>query len=370
MSLPMRRASYELIAVAVATVGLLALRDSDAFLRPDFWAEDGRAFFRSWNMFGWRSFVEPYAGYLHLMPRTIAAAAGLLPLEWTLTVFLLGAAGFTTWAGVTLFLCLPGHAAWLGALSPLLAFGGSEVLGTPTNLQWITAIVLAAIAVSPPGGAANKGAMVVVAGLSGPFSLLYLPVFAVRLWLLRAHRPDVVVCGLALLCGAIQGGFILSQPQAGSAALSPAVFGTFGDLVTASVGSAWGLVALAAVAAGLAAGTYRVPRIGLAVLAGLVLASIAVKFASMPDMFAGGDVGHRYWYVPSGLLLLSLALMLAEPVRWLRRAGAIGALFFLLGYFYQPFFIPASTHYGSWEQGIRDGVYRYPPDKMVPVPSR
>ena len=366
----MRRAPYALIAVAVAAVGLLALRDTDAFLRPDFWAEDGRAFFRGWNMFGWSSFIEPYAGYLHLMPRIVAAAAGLLPLEWTLVVFLVGAAAFSAWASVTLFLCLPGPAAWLGALTPLLAFGGSEVLGTPTNLQWITAIALAAIAVSAPGGTANKAAMVVIAGLSGPFSLIYLPVFATRLWLLRTHRPEVIVCALALLCGAIQGGFILSQPQAGGGTLGLATLGTAGDLVKASVGSSWGLVALAAATAGLAAGTYRLPRVGLAVLAGLVLAGIAVKFAPMPDMFAGGDVGHRYWYVPSGLLLLSLALMLAEPGRWLRRAGAVGTVAFLLGYAYQPFLVPEPIHYGSWEQGIRDGVYRYPPDKTVPVPRR
>lgn len=366
----MRRTPYELIAVAAVAVGLLALRDMHAFLRPDFWAEDGRAFFGGWNTVGWRSFIEPYAGYLHLMPRTVAAVAGLLPLGWTLIVFLLGAVAFTAWASVTLVLCLPGRAAWIGAVAPLLAFGGSEVLGTPTNLQWVTAIALAAIAVSPPGGAANKGAMVVFAGLSGPFSLLYLPVFTARLWLLRAHRPEVAVCLLALLCGAIQGAFILSQPRVGGGGLDPALFGTLGDLLTASVGSSWGFVALAAIGTGLGAGTHRLARVGLVLLAGLVLASIAVKFAPLPDMFSSGAVGHRYWYVPSGLWLLCLALLLAEPLPWLRLAGAVGLACFLLGYAYQPFFIPDPIHYGTWKQGIRDGSYRYPPDKTVAVPHR
>ena len=370
MTLPMKRAPYLAIAVAAMAVALLALRDTDAFLRPDFWAEDGRAFFRGWNTFGWRSFVEPYAGYLHLIPRTVAAIAGLLPLEWTLVVFLLGSVAFTAWTSVTLFLCLPGAAAWLGAAAPLLAFGGGEVLGTPTNLQWITALGLAAIAVSPAGGAAHKGALVLFAGLSGPFSLLFLPVFAARLWLLRAHQAEVAVCALAIVCGAIQGALIATQPQADAPGLGPAVFGTLADLLRASVGSSWGLVALAAVAAGLAAGTHRLARTGLAVLAGLVLSSIAVKFAALPDMFADGAVGHRYWYVPSGLWLLCLALMLAEPARWLRAAGAVGIVCFLVGYAYQPFLIPPPVHYGTWEQGIREGSYRYPPDKVVPVPGR
>lgn len=366
----MRRTPYDLIAVAAVSVGLLAARDTHAFLRPDFWAEDGRAFFGGWNSLGWRSFLEPYAGYLHLMPRTVAALAGLLPLEWTLVVFLLGAVGFTAWASVTLFLCLPGLAGWVGAVTPLLAFGGSEVLGTPTNLQWITAIVLAAIAVSPSGEAANKGAMVLFAGLSGPFSLLYLPVFAIRLWLLRVHRTEVVVCLLALFCGAVQGAFVLSDHQSSGGGLGPALVDTLADLLIASVGSIWGLVTFAAIAIGLTAGTRRLPRIGLVLLAGLVLASIAVKFAPMPDMFASGKVGHRYWYVPSGLWLLCLGLMLAEPARWLRLTGAVGLACFLLGYAAQPFFIPDPIHYGTWEQGIRDGSYRYPPDKTVAVPRR
>ena len=55
----MRRFPFQLIAVAALAVALLALRDSDAFLRPDFWAEDGRAFFGGWNALGWASFLEP-----------------------------------------------------------------------------------------------------------------------------------------------------------------------------------------------------------------------------------------------------------------------------------------------------------------------
>ncbi|WP_420563488.1 hypothetical protein [Thalassobaculum sp.] len=76
----MRRSPFQLIAVAALAVALLTLRDSDTFLRPDFWAEDGRAFFGGWNALGWASLLEPKAGYLHLMPRTVAAVAGLLPL--------------------------------------------------------------------------------------------------------------------------------------------------------------------------------------------------------------------------------------------------------------------------------------------------
>lgn len=366
----MRRLPYDLIVVAVAAVGLLALRDADAFLRPDFWAEDGRAFFGGWNASGWSSFIEPYAGYLHLMPRTVAAAAGLLPLEWTLVVFLIGAVAFTAWASITLFLCLPSPASWFGALAPLLAFGGSEILATPTNLQWITAVALAAIAVSPSGGAPNKGAMAVFAGLSGPFSVLYLPAFATRLWIFRGNRPEAAVCVLAILCGVIQGLVIFSGPQTGGGAVGPAAIGTARDLLLASVGSTWGLLALAAVGSGLVGGMYRWARVGLAILAMMVLASVAVKFAAMPDMFARADVGHRYWYVPSGLWLLCLALMLAEPMQLLRLVGVFGLACFLLGYAYQPFFVPAPTHYGTWEQGISDGSYRYPPGKIVSVPAR
>lgn len=314
--------------------------------------------------------LEPYAGYLHLMPRTVAAAAGLLPLDWTLVVFLTGAVAFTTWASATIVLCLPGPAAWIGAAAPLLAFGGSEVLGTPTNLQWITVVALAAIAVSPPGAAANKGRD---GGLRQPVRTVLppLPAGLCRpLWVMRAHRPEIAACLLALLSGVVQGALVLSEQPSGDGGRSPALFGTLADLVAASVGSPWGTVSLAAVAAGLTVGGDRLPRIGLVLLTGLVLASIAVKFAPMPDMFAGGVVGHRYWYVPSGLWLLCLGLMLAEPAPRLRLAGTVGLVCFLLGYAYQPFFSPAPVHYDSWQQGIRDGTYRYPPDKTVDIPRR
>jgi hypothetical protein len=59
IGLSMRRLPFQLIAVAALAVALLALRDSDAFLRTDFWAEDGRAFFGGRNALGWASLLEP-----------------------------------------------------------------------------------------------------------------------------------------------------------------------------------------------------------------------------------------------------------------------------------------------------------------------
>ena len=369
----MKRDRYELVAVALTAVIILAVRDVDGFLRPDFWAEDGRVFFRGWNNDGWASFAVPYAGYLHLFPRTIAAIAGLLPLAWTLHVFLIGAVIVTAWACVTIFLCFRDRsriAAWLAALTPLLAFGGSEVLGTPTNLQWLTAIVLAAIAVSGRGSTANKGIMTVAAGLSGPFSFLFLPVFAARLWLVRADRPEAAVSCLALLCGFVQGAVILSHPQGPGFPPVSALLGTMADLLRASLGSPVGFVTLAALVLGLTAGEHRRERWALCFLAAVIVASIAVKFAGTPGIFDGGAVGHRYWYIPSGLWLISLALLIAEPRGWLRRAGIAGLVCFLVGYAFTPFLIPEDRHYGTWEEGMRTGTYTYPPGKVVPVPPR
>ena len=55
--------STVLIGVAAA----LFFRRPDAFLNPQFWAEDGTVFFKS-NFYNAPSFFTPSAGYLHFIP--------------------------------------------------------------------------------------------------------------------------------------------------------------------------------------------------------------------------------------------------------------------------------------------------------------
>ena len=60
---------------------VLYARMPDAFSHPQFWAEDGTIFFLDAHSGGWRALLDPYSGYLHLIPRAVAWLAELLPYE-------------------------------------------------------------------------------------------------------------------------------------------------------------------------------------------------------------------------------------------------------------------------------------------------
>jgi hypothetical protein len=76
-------ASTRRIVIAVAVVALIAIRKSDSLLNPQFWAEDGALFFIEVERYGgWGLLLRPYEGYLHFLPRLIAAGGGALPLAF------------------------------------------------------------------------------------------------------------------------------------------------------------------------------------------------------------------------------------------------------------------------------------------------
>ena len=89
------RRTYLLTAVILV---LAFVRRPEGFLGPQLWAEDALVFWSEFNQFGVTSFWTPHAGYLHFIPRGIAAAASLFALEWTGVVFFYSSVAI--WCGV------------------------------------------------------------------------------------------------------------------------------------------------------------------------------------------------------------------------------------------------------------------------------
>ena len=86
--------------VAAITVAILALivflRSPANLLNPQFYAEDGYIFFQSaWERGFLPSLLEPYSGYLHVVPRVVAGLALLVPLLKAPLVFNLAAFAIT-----------------------------------------------------------------------------------------------------------------------------------------------------------------------------------------------------------------------------------------------------------------------------------
>ena len=189
------------IAVFGVTVALVFARAPDALRAPQFWAEDAVVFWVQQYEQGFPgSLLRPSAGYLHVVPRLIAALADFLPYQMHPAAFVAGAAIVTGWTAATIAgLALPQPLAASLGVAALLVVPGGETLANPTNVQWIMApaLPLIAAAASPAGGLAraNQFAFVALSGLSGPFSILMIPIWLWRV--LSGARRDTSALVLA-----------------------------------------------------------------------------------------------------------------------------------------------------------------------------
>ena len=163
----------------------LAWRAPDALANPQFWAEDGAVFFVQERASGIAALWRPYAGYLHLLPRLVAWAATAFPLAVAPVVYVFAAwVASATACAYFLHRLLPWRLAAGGAAGLVLMPSSGEVFGTLTNVQWLLQLGLlaACFAPAPAGGRALRvglAAGVLLASLTGPFSVLLAPIAVV-----------------------------------------------------------------------------------------------------------------------------------------------------------------------------------------------
>jgi hypothetical protein len=223
-------------AVALlAGVAVLQLREPAWFSRPDLWAEDGKIFLQqAYNWGGLPALWVSAAGYLHLGPRLVALLVVHLPLDSAPTAFraaafivdALPAVFFVSHRCRNLVPSLPLRAA-LGLLTLALP-DTFETNGNMANAQWHLALLAFLILVALPPrswlGRAFDIAALVIAGLSGPFSILLLPVAAVQTWRHRSRWLLALTAVLAL-SAAVQGAELLATNRlgTGSAPLNPSL---------------------------------------------------------------------------------------------------------------------------------------------------
>lgn len=196
--------------VLAALASLLLLRRPDALLAPQLWAEDGSVFLLGQDAHGFAAVLQPYMGYLHTLPRLTAWAADtLLDVAWWPAFY--NAVAFAVWLGLLARLFSPRlnlpQRPWLAA-GVLLAVQTPEIFLNLTNAQWAGALLLLQqTLLTRPAGRGERTAdltLVALFGLTGPFVIPLLPLFAWRWWRDR-HRDNVAVLVVAGLCAAIQG---------------------------------------------------------------------------------------------------------------------------------------------------------------------
>ncbi|MDQ2139870.1 hypothetical protein RBI14_17050 [Alcaligenaceae bacterium B3P038] len=182
--------TLRLLAV-IFGLAIYVRRVRSAIWNPYLYAEDGKVFLQEQLIHGASALTMPFAGYLHAVPRLTALAAS--PFSATLAPAIYAGINMVVmvWTLVTIAFCRVKHAPLLAALLFMVPHTG-EVFGTITNAQWVMACALPLIAMTEtPLGRLNRMnqlAFLLLAGLSGPFSIFALPIFVWRLWTNRdAH---------------------------------------------------------------------------------------------------------------------------------------------------------------------------------------
>lgn len=208
------RASISLFLTAIA---LLFTRRPDAFLNPQFWAEDGPLWYGQAYTAGYASLTISAGGYLQTLPRALALACLPLRLEHVPAIFT---------AVAILTRVLPVHFLMSSRLSAdipsmvvrgmlalvLLAVPNSwEVHANMTQAVRHLAILSALVLLAPSDGRYGwrwfDYAVLLITGTSGPFSIFLMPLLAARL--LKARDAHSLICALIVVATAsVQGGII------------------------------------------------------------------------------------------------------------------------------------------------------------------
>ncbi|HRE80583.1 MAG TPA: hypothetical protein PLN52_06020 [Opitutaceae bacterium] len=332
--------------VTLAAVAILFLRRPDAFLFPQFWAEDF-IFLLQAQLHGWGALRAEYSGYLHAIPRLIAMIAAPLDPVVQPGVFVGGSLLVTLgvmWSALSPRLDLPNKP--LIALVVVLVPHSGEVFLNPTNAQWIAALGLLLMLLKRDpvtrGDWCLDVGTIVLSGLSGPFLILLIPFMSIRAWA-RRTRVSFILLGISLGVAGIQamvlsrssyqpgpaGVFSLQMLLANLSLRFEHVF--LGNLVkTFSQFTAISIGAIGVICLGMAVTFAKPIRTHLFMLLAFAFALLAVSALRVRfDLLMFGDLhnGDRYFVIPKIVVLWTLVSLLPLPInRWIRGAAMVGLM--------------------------------------------
>jgi hypothetical protein len=217
-------------SVVVLAACALFLRGGPRLLYASLHHEDGQVFLSQAHNDGLAAFVEPYAGYLHLIPRIIAAVLEPFPVTaapvlYCVVALMVHVAMLSPALSARLEWIIPGRmlrAVLFGLLCLMPPMW--EVLGNIANLIFVGGISLVLLVlVDDPrsaGGRVGELGAVAALGLSGPLIVLFAPWFGWRWWRTRS-RHGLGVAGVAVAAALVQGViFLFSERQESGGSLS------------------------------------------------------------------------------------------------------------------------------------------------------
>ena len=346
----------------ILMVVILFCRKPDAFLNPQFWAEDGTIFFKEYIDYGFKSIIIPYvgylnlvpsAGYLHLVPRLIACVASLFPFSMEPTIYNFSALAAMLLVGGAFFSsrCSIPFKPLLALSMVLVPHYGGEVFMTVTNIQWYLCFLLLILLCKEPPAKFYQYFLdyliIIFCGLTGPFIFFLLPFFIVKCFTRKSlHNYGMLLT--TLLCALIQGWYIFKTSEGGgnevsndmNAWVSLVGFRLFGqlflgkcilDMINPMI------LAVLAIVVPIVLMWFAGPKkqlyylTGLFLIFGIVIAlSTLYKFRGVPWILAySANNGERYFYIPYVMVMWSLAICLSSQ-NLIKRQIVFGLLLLIL----------------------------------------
>ena len=348
-------------------------------------------FFSDAAALGWAALLRPYAGYLHAVPRIIAALTGSLPWEYQPAAYVLAAGAVAAWV-VGRMSCarLPLSERIMAAIALFALPQSGEVFLNVTNLQWILDVLLVVnlMEAGPEktGETWRRTLELMLAGFSGPLVIILAPFAAVWSWRWRRTRrawPLTAAWTVAVLvqvcCLRVSGrpvGGSLHEVLSSFHWIVPRYGATLfvGDWFPYTVGMGW----LAATGALLAtfvlfadrSNRHRRRSLWLIVLGAAALWAGRAANPYWPNPTGGGA---RYAYVPLVLLLWAFASLAVGTERRAHRALA-GLLYGTIIWSAVPRWIAVPLPPDNWTQQVREAQagtrarFEVAPSLSFPVP--
>lgn len=390
----LRRPPLWLTLLACGAI-LVARRIADV-RNPQFWAEDGVIFFyQAWTM-GWSALFEPYAGYLSTLQRLVAGVATYFDPREAPTLYMASAGLVTLYTAArtqSSRFPLPPHVGY--ALAVVLVPDAYEVLLFLVNIQWVTGPALLLLLISTDARRwwqhLHDGLAAAVFGLTGPFSILFAPLFLWRAWHRRTWASSLL-CGLILLSAAVQAWTLWRNPVAMNESAivyqaAPAVPGArlaasllIGHWLKGNMTIALGCALSVLTVAGLYGlarreGNDRVERIWLVVALALVMVASIHRCRFVLVNLLQQSFGARYFFGPQMIILWLLVATLADSRRWLARGGTALLLWMLAANL--PRLREPALHDFQWREqaapltrGEAATIPVNPPGWSIPLPAR
>jgi type IV secretory pathway VirB2 component (pilin) len=204
---------WQLIVCIVCALAVFSRRP-DAFLNPQFFAEDGNIWFADAYNFGWlQALLITHTGYFQTLPR-LAASLGLAvplihaPLVMNAIGLILQIAPAIVLLSYRTQMWAPLRIRALMAMAYIALPNTSELNVSITEAQWHLALITCLLVLSVPprtrAGYLMDLAIVALCGLTGPFCIVLFPAAAAMWWRGRERWRLVltsILGGTALLQG-------------------------------------------------------------------------------------------------------------------------------------------------------------------------